>query len=208
MVSTALAVSLGLMQGPDHSSDTAPAPAEGGLTPLVRVHDACATSELFGSLKCDCAEQLQSALAAIAAEPAPHGGMVVYLTQEGRGIGLSNKVAAYALQAHCGSDTVDANRALGLPDDCREYGAVGDVCRDVGVTQLRLITNNPRKVAALRDMGLEVVQQVPAHVAGLGGLAAAYVASKVARMAHTAQQCSHSHAPVDTVEEGPKSPSQ
>lgn len=170
------------------SSEAAQAPASQELVPLVRVHDACATSELFGSLKCDCRLQLESAMQLVQAEPAPHGGMVVYLNQEGRGIGLSNKVAAYALQACCGADTVDANRALGLPDDIREYGAVADILRDVGVPSVRLMTNNPRKVRLLQEAGVAVKAQVPHHVPAPSEYAAAYVACKVSRMAHVPLQ--------------------
>lgn len=102
---------------------------------VVRVHDACFTSEVLGSLKCDCREQLQLALDYIQGSPP---GMVIYLQQEGRGIGLANKIAAYALQEK-GLDTVDANRALGLPDDCREYSAVRHILEELGVKSIRLM---------------------------------------------------------------------
>lgn len=119
----------------------------------LRVHDACFTSEVLGSLKCDCAEQLQMALEYIKEQDC---GIVVYLQQEGRGIGLANKIAAYALQEK-GLDTVDANRALGLPDDCREYTSVKNMLADLGVKSIKIITNNPRKINLLtgkRRVGL------------------------------------------------------
>jgi GTP cyclohydrolase II len=105
---------------------------------IVRVHDACFTSEVLGSLKCDCRDQLALALDVIQAAPP---GMVIYLQQEGRGIGLANKIAAYALQEK-GLDTVDANRALGLPDDCREYSAVRAILHDLGVKSIRLMVSD------------------------------------------------------------------
>ena len=107
----------------------------------MRVHDACFTSEVLGSLKCDCREQLALALEVIQAQPP---GMVIYLQQEGRGIGLANKIAAYALQEK-GLDTVDANRALGLPDDCREYSAVRHILEDLGVKSIRLMVRPDRQ---------------------------------------------------------------
>jgi GTP cyclohydrolase II len=108
---------------------------EGLSKVVVRVHDACFTSEVLGSLKCDCREQLALSMEYIQNSPP---GMVIYLQQEGRGIGLANKIAAYALQER-GLDTVDANRALGLPDDCREYTAVRDILEDLGVKSVRLM---------------------------------------------------------------------
>lgn len=152
--------------------------------PLLRVHDACATSELFGSLKCDCKVQLDAAMRLVQADAT--GGAVVYLQQEGRGIGLANKVAAYALQQGCGADTVDANRALGLPDDVREYAAVRDILADLGVPSIRLLTNNPRKVALLEQLGVQVAQHVPLVVPPPSALAKSYLDTKVARMQHMA----------------------
>jgi GTP cyclohydrolase II len=146
----------------------------------VRVHDACFTSEVLGSLKCDCAEQLRLALDAIHAEPP---GMVIYLQQEGRGIGLANKIAAYALQEQKGLDTVDANRALGLPDDCREYTSVRNILRDLRVRSVRLMTNNPRKMAVLGALGVAVSGRVPCVVRA-GPLNRGYLDAKQRRMAH------------------------
>jgi GTP cyclohydrolase II len=143
----------------------------------LRVHDSCFTSEVLGSLKCDCAQQLELALEYIHAHPP---GIVIYLWQEGRGIGLANKIAAYALQEQ-GLDTVDANRALGFPDDAREYTAVRNILSELGVKSVRLITNNPRKISKLADLGIEVTGRIPCQVqAGahnqVGGRAARRVA--------------------------------
>lgn len=123
----------------------------------VRLHSECLTSEVLGSLKCDCNEQLEHALRFIADEGC---GVVLYLRQEGRGIGLANKIRAYALQAR-GVDTVDANRQLGLPDDTRSYEGAAAMLRHLGVRSIRLLTNNPEKVAAMRAHGVEVREQVP-----------------------------------------------
>src|SRR5438045_1216593 len=114
----------------------------------VRVHSECITSEVFHSLKCDCRDQLQAALAEIARRDE---GVVLYLRQEGRGIGLANKIRAYALQAH-GADTVDANRMLGLPDDARRYDMAALMLRELNVKSVRLMTNNPEKVEQLRAL--------------------------------------------------------
>src|SRR4029077_15891705 len=114
----------------------------------VRMHSECITSEVFGSLKCDCKEQLDAALADVARRGA---GMVLYLRQEGRGIGLANKIRAYDLQSR-GADTVDANRMLGLPDDAREYHAAADMLAHFDVKSVLLMTNNPAKVDALAKL--------------------------------------------------------
>lgn len=118
----------------------------------VRVHSECMTSEVFGSLKCDCKEQLDAAMAEVAKRGA---GVILYLRQEGRGIGLTNKIRAYALQ-QCGHDTVDANRLLGLPDDAREYDCAQDMLEFLEIQSILLLTNNPAKVSALRELGVEV----------------------------------------------------
>ena len=125
--------------------------------PLVRVHSECWTGEVLRSAKCDCREQLHRALTTIAQAGA---GAVVYLRQEGRGIGLGNKIKAYALQEQ-GADTVDANRMLGFEDDSRTYDVAAAMLRDLGVSRLALLTNNPKKVDGLRAHGVEVVERVP-----------------------------------------------
>jgi GTP cyclohydrolase II len=146
---------------------------------LVRVHSECLTGEAFGSAKCDCAAQLDDALARIADD----GGVVVYLRgHEGRGIGLANKIRAYALQAR-GADTVDANRALGLPDDSRRYDPAAEILRRLGVRSVRLLTNNPAKIAALRDLGVDVRGRVPSLVP-LTDESAHYLSTKRDRMNH------------------------
>ncbi|KAK9827454.1 hypothetical protein WJX74_003345 [Apatococcus lobatus] len=149
------------------------------LNVAVRVHDACFTSEVLGSLKCDCAEQLQLAMDYIqASEP----GIIIYLQQEGRGIGLANKIAAYSLQER-GLDTVDANRALGLPDDCREYTSVRNILKDLGIRSIQLMTNNPRKISVLREMGVIVTDRIPCIVKAQQ-FSQGYLATKQERMMH------------------------
>jgi GTP cyclohydrolase II len=127
-----------------------------GHAVLARVHSECLTSEVMGSLKCDCRAQLDRALDLIASRGR---GVLLYLRQEGRGIGLGNKIRAYALQAQ-GKDTYEANRALGFPDDLRRYDVAADMLRLLGVRSVRLITNNPLKIAGLRDAGVEVRRRV------------------------------------------------
>lgn len=146
---------------------------------LVRVHSECVTSEVFGSLKCDCKEQLDAALAEIARKGA---GVVLYLRQEGRGIGLGNKIRAYDLQSR-GHDTVDANRLLGLPDDARRYDVARDMLEYLGVKSVRLMTNNPEKVKGLRGLGVNVVGRVPVIIAP-NPFSAGYLDAKRDRMAH------------------------
>jgi GTP cyclohydrolase II len=127
---------------------------------LARVHSECFTGEVLHSLKCDCREQLDQALARIAAAPA---GVVVYLRQEGRGIGLGNKIRAYALQEQ-GADTVDANVRLGLPADARRYHVAAEIFAHLGVGSVALMTNNPAKVDALRADGVLVSSRLPMSI--------------------------------------------
>lgn len=127
---------------------------------LVRVHSSCATGDIFGSKKCDCGTQLHESMKMIEKEGK---GVLLYLNQEGRGIGLMNKIAAYKLQEQ-GYDTVEANLHLGFKDDERDYGVGAQILRHIGVTKMRLITNNPRKMAGIKGYGLEVVETVPIKV--------------------------------------------
>ena len=127
---------------------------------LVRVHSECLTGDVFHSLRCDCGEQLEQALARLAEE---ERGVLLYMTQEGRGIGLMNKLRAYELQ-EAGLDTVEANLELGLPADAREYGIGNQILADLGLTTIRVLTNNPKKLIGIDGFGLHVVEQVPIEV--------------------------------------------
>jgi 3,4-dihydroxy 2-butanone 4-phosphate synthase/GTP cyclohydrolase II len=148
---------------------------------LIRMHSECITGEAFGSLKCECGPQLDFALDKIANDP--KGGIVIYLRgQEGRGIGLLNKLKAYALQDQ-GFDTVDANLALGLPSEAREYGAAVSILRDLGVESVRLMTNNPAKSEFLNEAGIKVNSYVPVIV-GAASQNEQYLETKRARMGH------------------------
>jgi GTP cyclohydrolase II len=147
--------------------------------PLVRVHSECWTGDVVGSLRCDCGEQLGRALTAITSHGA---GVLLYLRQEGRGIGLANKMRAYGLQDG-GLDTVDANAALGLPIDARDYGGAAAILIELGLRRIRLMTNNPAKVAGLEAAGISVVERVP--VTALPNLVnSSYLAAKIARLGH------------------------
>ncbi len=150
-----------------------------GKPPLVRLHSECLTGDVFGSLKCDCGPQLKEALRIIGAAG---GGVLLYLRQEGRGIGLANKVRAYSLQDR-GLDTVDANRRLGFSDDERDYGHAAAMLRALGIDRVRLLTNNPGKVAGLESAGIEVVERV-AHQMPANPHNADYLATKRKKSGH------------------------
>lgn len=132
----------------------------GGPPPLVRLHSECLTGDAFGSIRCDCGEQLQAALKYIADEGR---GILLYLRQEGRGIGLANKIQAYALQDQ-GMDTVEANLHLGFPADGRNYADAADILKDLNVHSIRLVTNNPKKVMELQACAIQVVERVRFHI--------------------------------------------
>jgi GTP cyclohydrolase II len=147
--------------------------------PLLRIHSQCVTGEALGSLRCDCGDQLDMAMQAIAEEGR---GLVIYEHQEGRGIGLMAKLQAYELQ-DVGIDTVEANHALGFKADCRDFGLPAAILRDLGVSRVRLLTNNPRKSRALSDAGIEVVAQIPCEAAPTP-YSLAYLRAKKERMGH------------------------
>jgi 3,4-dihydroxy 2-butanone 4-phosphate synthase/GTP cyclohydrolase II len=146
---------------------------------LVRVHSECLTGDVFGSRRCDCGSQLHSALAQIA--KSGHG-VLVYMRQEGRGIGLPAKIHAYKLQEE-GLDTVQANERLGFPSDLREYGTGAQILADLGVRKIRLLTNNPRKVVGLEGYGMEIVERVPIQSAS-NPHNARYLSTKKKKMGH------------------------
>ncbi|GGM34050.1 riboflavin biosynthesis protein RibBA [Paraliobacillus quinghaiensis] len=148
-------------------------------TPLVRVHSECLTGDVFGSHRCDCGPQLELALEQI---EAAGKGVLVYMRQEGRGIGLLNKLKAYKLQEE-GYDTVEANHQLGFPDDLRDYAVSAQILRDIGIGKLAILTNNPRKISSMTEYGLEVVErkaiQIPAHQAN-----EKYLQTKKSKLGH------------------------
>ena len=160
-----VALVLGSMTGPD--------------AVLVRIHSECLTGDVFGSTRCDCGPQLEAALEAIVAKG---WGVLLYLRQEGRGIGLHAKIQAYHLQDE-GADTMDANLMLGLPADGRNYAVAVNMLTELGVSSVNLLTNNPEKVSQLKDLGIHVVDRTPL-IAGVSEQNRSYLATKVERMGH------------------------
>jgi 3,4-dihydroxy 2-butanone 4-phosphate synthase/GTP cyclohydrolase II len=146
---------------------------------LVRIHSQCLTGDVFGSRKCDCGQQLEAALKLIAKEGR---GVIVYQQQEGRGIGIMNKIRAYALQ-DAGADTIEANERLGLPVDLRRYEQCAEILRDLGLMRVRLMSGNPEKIGALQTHGLELVDRVPLSVKAHHSLIR-YLITKRERMGH------------------------
>jgi len=147
--------------------------------PLVRIHSECFTGDIFGSQRCDCGDQLNRAMQAIASEGA---GIVIYERQEGRGIGLMAKLRAYELQDQ-GLDTVEANEYLGFEADSRDFVLPANILQLLGVTRVRLLTNNPRKVAALEKVGIEIVERLDCEVSP-GPYAFPYLLTKKTKMGH------------------------
>jgi 3,4-dihydroxy 2-butanone 4-phosphate synthase/GTP cyclohydrolase II len=147
-------------RGNDHVVIVNPRLADPTQPPLVRIHSECFTGDTLGSLRCDCNQQWRGSLARIGSE----GGVLIYLRQEGRGIGLINKIKAYALQER-GLDTVEANQELGLPVDDRSYELAAKALRDLGVDSVRLITNNPEKIHDLQQHGITVAERIPLDIA-------------------------------------------
>ena len=158
-----------------------------GEPPLVRVHSECLTGDALFSLRCDCGFQLEHALKRIAADKR---GVLIYLRQEGRGIGLANKIRAYALQDR-GADTVEANTHLGFAPDLRDYGLAVEILKDLEITGLRLLTNNPRKIEALAKGGLRIAERVPIEC-GRNSHNDAYLTTKADKLGHLLQ------LPIDT----------
>ncbi len=153
---------------------------EGKKNVLVRAHSSCTTGDIFHSLRCDCGEQLELALSTIGKEDS---GVVLYMHQEGRGIGLKNKIMAYHLQEK-GLDTVDANVALGFAPDLRDYGVGAQILSDLGLSSIKLLTNNPRKIIGLEGYGLKVTKRIPLEVPAKSQFAKKYLSAKKKKLGH------------------------
>src|SRR3954471_6784113 len=174
-----------------HQVETALALVLGDVTtgvPLVRIHSQCFTGEMLGSLRCDCRDQLEMAMQAIAKDGR---GLLIYEHQEGRGIGLSAKLQAYALQ-DTGLDTVEANHALGFAADCRDFRLSAAIVHELGIRRVRLLTNNPQKVRALSNTGIEVVSRIPCEVAP-NPHSISYLRAKKEKMGHALSLGRRSH---------------
>ncbi len=194
-----LMVFRGFDPGPDHLALVLGAP-EKKPSALVRIHSECATGDLFGSLRCDCGSQLHKAIRQIASEG---DGVILYLAQEGRGLGLVSKLRAYALQDGAGPagrrlDTLDANHALGFEADERDFGVAGVMLRELGISRVRLMTNNPKKVTALSRSGIDV--QRVAHAGEAHAINSDYLRTKVARLGHSIEAVADTSAKNDRTE--------
>lgn len=168
-----------LVDGEHHVALVMGQPEQQDLS-LVRVHSECLTGDVFGSLRCDCGIQLHAAMEMVANEG---HGVVLYMRQEGRGIGLEKKIHAYALQQEKGLDTVEANEELGLQPDLRDYGIGAQILYDVGLRKIRLITNNPRKVIGLESHGIDIVERVPL-LSPINEHSAKYIKTKRDKLGH------------------------
>jgi len=177
----AVAIQHGNLRGASNgtSNGSARATAKSRKAPLVRVHSQCLTGDVFTSERCDCRAQLEFSLRKIAKEPS---GVLLYLPQEGRGIGLINKLKAYELQDG-GLDTVEANRRLGFADDARDYEFAAEALKALGIRDVRLLSNNPDKVAQLESAGIRVVERVPCRPR-TSRHSAAYLRTKKAKLGH------------------------
>ena len=175
----AVAIQHGNVPRATNGSSRAPAKSQASKAPLVRVHSQCLTGDVFTSERCDCRAQLEFSLRKIAKEPS---GVLLYLPQEGRGIGLINKLKAYELQDG-GLDTVEANRRLGFADDARDYEFAAEALKALGIRDVRLLSNNPDKVAQLESAGIRVVERVPCRPRTSKN-SAAYLRTKKDKLGH------------------------